>query len=474
MFFPTMVSFENRELAVFPALLNDDRGINGEYLEELSDYISDHIALRNILIAIDAKLTAWIFSESTESSVIMGRDGWLYYAATLDDYTHNNSISDRELFNIAHNVALMQEYCELLGKSFIFTIAPNKNTLYGGHMPERYQVNLAEKSDFERLLPFLEKEGVHYVDLYGLFSREPEELYYKKDSHWNNQGALLVYNELLDSFDIDHKNYKGAEISSANDYIGDLNQMVFGMFAEPEEEVNYLASAGFFYWKDEKLLAPSGRNYDRAGLEGDGDSVSVEDTEVTTFNPMGEGGLLMYRDSFANSLIPLFSEHFATAFYSKQVPYPMTDLITKMPDYVLVEKVERHLPTLAEVPPVMAGLVRELPTNRGDQFNSAVTCEIKEEGIYYRVKGEIDQGEGEKNQLLGVTGRVYIEIEDEGGVTDYEAFTVSRDSGYDSFDDGFCCYIPALTEISDKAVLRVIIENEGEYTVAFEEEFAVT
>ena len=474
---PTQISYENRELAELPSLWSADGTFNRAFFDGLSDYVADHIALRDQLTAAQAIAEERIFSVSARDSVIAGDRDWLYYTATLDDYLHVDQISDRELYNIAHNVYLIQEYCTLLGKKFLFTIPPNKNSLYDEQMPavyrrerERNIENGRAESDFERLLPYLEAEGVHYIDLDRLFSEQEAVLYYRKDSHWNNEGARLVYNALLDELGIGHENYEDLEPAITNDYIGDLNQMLYGAAAQPEEALHYLNSKDYFYYENgEAVTAP--------------DSDMVEENEVETINPLGKGNLLMYRDSFGNSLIPFLSEHFSYAYYSKIVPYPLSDLVTKLPDYVIIEKVERHLPTLAEVAPVMSAPLRTFSAERMEAAWSPATLAASYDGVFYRFSGDLTpysfkvnapelQEELLKDDSLHILSddcKIYIEIEDAGAVTDYEAFLTSKSVDGEAHDHCFDCYVPALSALEPDAVVRVIAETDGKYLIAAQE-----
>ncbi len=450
-------SYENRKLADRPTLYRADGSFNLGICEEASDYVSDHIALRNELSALYAVLNAKLFSVSSRNGVIFGKNDWLYYTASSDDYLHKNLISDRELYNIAHNISLIEEYCELLGKKFVFTIAPNKNTLYGENMPyaykdalirnaelyesgkdgdfrhEKYAPDIIDSeigkrreefpNDLERLTPVLETEGVNYVDLKELFEGQDETLYYSKDSHWNNKGAALVHDALLEGLGVPCKGLSGIEPDKSRDYIGDLNRMLYGMAAEPEERLAYPL------------------NLKDPGCDPEADEAETKGSD-------GAGNLLMYRDSFANSLIPLFQDEFSYAYYSKLMPYQMTDLITKAPDYVIIEKAERHLPSFAEVPPVMSAPVRALPAEREEKALEGCCMEIRQDGAFLSVTGSLGG-----SAPLEDDSRIYIEINEEGMATDYEAFLVS---GEGADDYRYACYVPALNGISRDAVIDVL------------------
>ncbi|MBR1659071.1 MAG: methyltransferase, partial [Oscillospiraceae bacterium] len=64
------------------------------------------------------------------------------------------------------------------GTAFIFTVAPNKNSLYPEEMPA-WAEGKHEEANIVRLFPWLERYGVNYVDLFGL-----NMPYYRTDSHW--------------------------------------------------------------------------------------------------------------------------------------------------------------------------------------------------------------------------------------------------------------------------------------------------
>lgn len=249
---PMQVTAENRTMASLPKMQTEE-GFNWNYLQEAGAYFTDHFACRQEMVAINAGIRSGIFKVSPVEDVIVGDNGWLYYAATLDDYQHKNSISERMLFNIAHNTALMQEYVEGLGKTFVFTIAPNKNSLYDENMPGRMQYHLAEKSDAQRLLPWLIREEVQYVDLFELFGAQEEILYYARDSHWNEKGAVLVYHTLLEACGKAHETYAGVEPAQGTDYFGDLGVMLFPVGGRPENRMQYPVDDAWHYVEGEQV-----------------------------------------------------------------------------------------------------------------------------------------------------------------------------------------------------------------------------
>lgn len=434
---------ERRRMASLPKLWTSE-GVNWNYPADAGAYFTDHFAFRQEAVALNSKIRSEVFGTSPVEDVIVGKNGWLYYAATLDDYQHKNGVSERMLFNMAHNLALMQEYSEGLGKTFLFTIAPNKNTLYDENMPDRLRFQVAEKSDAERLEPWLERENVNYVNLFSLFEEQEEVLYYARDSHWNEKGALMVCQALLDAGGKPLETCGDLEPVQEADYFGDLGMMLFPVFGEPEYRLRYSVPDSWRYAEGE----------------------NVEDQFIRTINGAGEGNLLMYRDSFGNSLLPYMAQTFSQAVFSRQVPYPMSDLVMYEPDILIVEKVERHLPTLGTVPPLMSAPLRTDEETDVRMENSGTTVQLSKEGSYWKFEGMADPA------CMDLDSRIYVEVDDGSGAKRYEAFCVSRtnaESGVAN-DYGYMMYLSEIAVAGERFRVRVMTERDDILTVLLQGE----
>ena len=396
---------ENRRLAAFPALKTEE-GFNVDFLSQLGDYFEDHFAFRNRIVALDGKTQA-LFGVSNAETVVKGTGGWLYYTSTVPDYQRLNVFTDREAFNAAHNLALTRDYVEGSGARFVLTVAPNKNTLYPENMPYYYPAGAGETS-IEKLAPLLEEYGIGYVDLFTLFRAQDETLYLQRDSHWNNKGALLAYNALADAAGKAHDTYASAGVTRKKDEIGDLGRMAYSVLAEPEWNYRYDIPQHYVYTTPQ---------------------ADVEAAYIVTENAEANGTLLMFRDSFGNTLIPLLAEAWGKACFSKATPY-LLDLYIGLnaPDTVIVEKVERNLADFAKDPPVFA----------------APEVTLSGEAQALETAGTVKTGQAEADmrfmRVYGSTGTdlaydvVYVVVD----CAAYEAFTVTTGTG----DDGYTAFLP--------------------------------
>ncbi len=322
----------NEVLAARPVLFTRN-GLNFGYLNDLSDYIGDHFALRQELVTANAALTAALFHESASDSVILGSGGWLYYADTLDDYLGASAMSDRELFRAAHTLSLAREYAESQGARFLFTVAPNKNSLYPAHMPEKYPA-AQQPGNRERLALLLEQQDVPYCDLYAALSQESAPVYYKTDSHWDGYGSALACDALVSALG-------GTGSLSSEDFTpaghrGDLYEMLYpaGNDLEPG-----------------RVLARP-RTFSYAGS-----FRAADDVTIRTESDGEMGGLLMFRDSFGNLLHADLAEVFSHAVFLRSAALRF-DLLDGE-ETVIFELVERNLPQLLTNPPVMPAPARK-------------------------------------------------------------------------------------------------------------------
>ncbi len=430
---PADKTTENRKMAVFPDIIKENGRLNINFLQELGNYFQDHFAFRLELVSADAQIQSKIFKVSNASPVITGSNGWLYYASTIYDYLGENTITERGINNIAHNLALLQEYVEEQGAKFIFTVPPNKNTLYGENMPYYLQYKINSSSNINMLEQEIKEYDISYCDLFSLFKNQKEVLYLKRDSHWNNKGAVLAYNAILRQAGIEHEDYKDIWAVRLKTEYGDLGRMLYPVTAEPEWNYFYEKKHMFSYVTDTK---------------------SVEEAWIETENSQGSGNLLMFRDSFGNTLLPLMADTFSKGYFSKGVPQNIAGYMEMYnPDVVVFEKVERNIKEIATEPPLIEGKAVNLRKNIENTV-SATSLKVKESennASYLEISGILD------NKFCSKDTNIYIRITSNNEQTVYNTLHVTTQES----DYGYKLYIPKEKTGLDKALFEVIIENNG-------------
>lgn len=328
---PPTEAAANERLSPKPVLQNGEGSWNTDVLGQVTDYIADHFALRQQMVTANAALQTTLLHTSPAEDVIYGKNGWLYYAATLDDYQNHATLTGDEAAQIARTVADMQAYCEAQGATFLFTIAPNKNSLYPENMPARY-LQSDSPGNYELVAPYLEEYGVNYADLFTFLSGQDETLYLRTDSHWTNRGAALAHDFLVGTLGLPHTAFGDADYTTENTHRGDLYEMLYPKGTAREAQQQY--DVDFSY-----VTPPR----------------TAEDILIqTTSENAPNGRLILCRDSFGNALHPFLAADFREAVITRQMPYPLGQV--QAGDTVIVEIVERNLANILKYPPELGNL----------------------------------------------------------------------------------------------------------------------
>lgn len=458
-------SAENRTLAELPSVKTEEGKLNFSFFSEFETYFSEHFAFRQELVTLDGDIRAEIFGTSSNEDVIVGRDGWLYYTPTAEDFMNINTLSDRAINNINHNLALLSDYCDKQNAAFIFTIAPNKNSIYPEYMPYNY-IETDNPGNLEKFIavhdeneqkwmarmvsstydPDEEPEEIDffiYCDLKSILLETKEmnsgyntALYHKTDTHWNYLGALTAALRLIETAGAEMPDTSIAPSYQKNDWSGDLAEMIYPS-AVPLD-IQHYSSYDFTYQYVGRF-----RGFD--------------DINIQTVCEGKNGKLLMYRDSFGEAVLPIMAESFGSAEFSRAVPYT-TDSITDGTT-VILEIVERNLGNLQKYAPVMPAPVYEEALPDGGMC-SDVTLKTENSAPYTHIYGELGDEffKDDKSQI-------FVTID---GVT-YEAFNCFEDKLLgredETSDNGFSLYIPQIdangaTDIGDITI--TVLSGNGE------------
>ena len=171
-------------------------------------------------------------------------------------------------------------------------------------MPYYYQKG--DESNLEMLTERFQQEEISYIDLYEAFQEKEEVLYFQRDSHWNNQGALLAYRNFMEKVGKDYETYLNAPFDVEKVHSGDLDEMLFPKAVQKEDDYFYDTASNFVYVNEVK------------------DNM---DSWIETENPNAIGSILMYRDSFGERLLPFVAGEFEKGYFSRLVPYNLLHIL---------------------------------------------------------------------------------------------------------------------------------------------------
>jgi hypothetical protein len=273
-------------------------------------WLQDHFGLRALLIHWNNLISFHCFHISPSGKVLVGRDGWLYYAGDpegedgdpITDYRGTQPLSDAHLDYLRWMIQDQAEWLHARGMTYLFVLVPSKPEMYPEFMPPG--LTRVGPTPREQLLAWIEdKPDLPVLDLLPALqqARERKPVYMKTDSHWNDYGAYVGYREIINA------------LSNQFTVLRACPESMFEMHTTvgPGRDLSHMIDLSEELREEMLRMRPMRpRRAQRRALSEEelADIVSaVDDEQLPT--------AVVYRDSFANRLIPYLAEHFRQARY---------------------------------------------------------------------------------------------------------------------------------------------------------------
>ena len=328
-------SGENRTLASWPQFRWDAASLRA-LPDQLTRYFEDHFAFRARLVRWQAIVRLRGLGVSPSASVIKGRDGWLFYAddGAMEDYAEAPPFTDAELELWRHTLQDTSDWLRAQGIAYVFVIAPDKHVVYPEYMPNTIRRTAVSRID--QLVSHLRQHStVRVVDLRpALFAAKARErLYHRTDTHWNDRGAFVGYESIIEALTADvpalqHRSRSAFEPRVVRTAGLDLAGMLGLTEVLSEEDL---------------LLVPK-RPATARILEPQNPNQRLAHARIVTEAPRGPRAVV-FMDSFGPGLVPFLSEDFSRVVYLWQGNVDLQIVQQERPQVVIQEWVGRALST---------------------------------------------------------------------------------------------------------------------------------
>ncbi len=298
---------ENRELAKFPSF-SIDSIMDKSFMNGFDAYISDHFFGRDFWVQIKSNLELLTLKKENNSILL----------------TKNNTLVEElkepDQRKLSQNIDGILTFKENNPEAKIYAaVAPTSCDLYSDLLPYGKKVwNQSEqiKSFYSSI------QSVAYpIDLYStLLSNKEQYIYYNTDHHWTTLGAYYAYRQIATSLDFKPYEKNQFDIEHAtNDFYGTYSSKSNISVEGDTIDIYTLAQAES---KVTEVIINNGKElksydslYFREWLSKK-DKYSVYlgqvQPEVTIkTNVHNNKKLLIFKDSFAHSLVPFLSLHYS-------------------------------------------------------------------------------------------------------------------------------------------------------------------
>ncbi len=282
--------------------------------ESFNEKFKTNFIFRPDIITINNFLKIKIFKHSPINKVLLGKNGWLFYAHeneyynVIDYYRSINPFNVEELEYWKNRLESRYYWLKKQGIEYLFIVAPNKSTIYNNFLPDHIN-KTKQKNRFDQLIYYLNnnESPVKILDLRKeLFEKKKlSKLYRLTDSHWSHYGAFYAYKSIMrylrtkniNSFKTNIQNYNIEK--KLNYFGGDLAQLL-SLGNEYRETITILK-----FKESKNILNMKLKNFKKPFVE-----VSVKESKKGDI-----GSAIFVHDSIGYRLIPFLTQHFKRIIY---------------------------------------------------------------------------------------------------------------------------------------------------------------
>ena len=326
---------ENRELAAFPHVDGSWTSIAG-LPAHIGLWFDDHFGFRSTLIRWYGESRLFVLGVSPSAAVVKGRDGWFFYGDDegIEDYVNIAPMTTEALANWRAAVVDARDWLRTRGIAYVFTIAPDKHVIYPEEMPATL-ARIGDVSRTDQLFTTLQDTALAVDVRPRLFeARTHERIYHKTDTHWNDRGTLVAYQQIIGAV---RNRVPATPPSWTRDDFEAVERSV--------EALDLAAMMGLkrVMREIDLPLVPKRPRRARVVEPAGAKPTDEEGRLVTEIDDPSLPRAVIFRDSFVSRLVPFLSEHFSRVVYLWQNDFDAVIVTRERPDVVIQEIVGRHL-----------------------------------------------------------------------------------------------------------------------------------
>lgn len=301
---------ENRYLAKIPEFTYKSF-INGEYMNEMDEYINDQFIIRDTWIRIKTMAERAMHKQDI-NSVYFAKDGYLIEKHDSNEVSEEQAVKNRERL-----IEFINKYANKLGVDRIkVMLVPTASEILADKLPP-FATGYDQDAYMDKVMDSILKGT--FIDIRELLTKHKDEyIYYRTDHHWSALGAYYAYEAWAKEAGFIPLSAEEFDITiGSNEFLGTLHSKV-NINIKPDDIYLYKMKEDMDYQLLYNLSDKSDTLYDLSKLDGK-DKYSVymggnnAVLEVQTNNNNGRR-LLVIKDSFAHSFVPFAVNHYEKTF----------------------------------------------------------------------------------------------------------------------------------------------------------------
>lgn len=293
---------ENRTLQTMPSVSVSSLA-DGSFMSHFETYTTEQLPFREGLVKVKALIKQMTLSNEN-NGIVRGEDDYLFettYGITPQ---------------YGKNVAAIRKFVSDSDRPVYIAIAPTATEILKDKVPKGFRT-IDQKKELEGLKAQL--GDANFINLYDTLyehSGSGEEMYYHTDHHWTSLAAYYAYVEIIKGLNNDELckpiGLDGLTAHEANDFYGthyakfkeyNIKPDVLTYYDIPVKSFNRSDGEYDSLYDTEKL-----KIYDKYAMFMRGN----DDIAVVKTGNQASKNLIVFKDSYANCLIPFLTYHYDT------------------------------------------------------------------------------------------------------------------------------------------------------------------
>jgi len=302
-------------------------------------YFNDNFILKPDLFYAFKMIKIRLFKvDPIPEKVLFGSKGWMFLGDSWQNVIRTSKGIDRydfkEIEFIVTNLKNRNKWLKERNIEYYVALAPNKHNVYGKYL----RINHSKKpTKVQQVVNAFKKSNFKIIELVDGLKHDTLKVrtFHKTNSHWNDYGAFLGYDELINNL---RENYPFIPKLNIGDFVIDSvisKEPLANMIQSNQHEVRIILKPKINKLNatmvEDKLIVP--RDYFR----------KPDDFEMRYVNKTKPLKILIFRDSFCSAMLKYIIESFGEVVFIWTDDFNISLIENEKPDIVIHELIERKL-----------------------------------------------------------------------------------------------------------------------------------
>jgi len=172
----------------------------GEFQEKFEKSIQDNVNLKPLMVRINNQLDFSLFNVPHAEGIVIGKKGYLYELPYIDSYLGKDFAGKNYIDDQLRKLRFLQDELKKKNKNLIFVIAPGKGSFYPEYIPDIYELEKKEITNYDYYVKRSKDLNINLIDFKNYFQLMKDTasypLYPKCSIHWSTYGYTIAQDSL--------------------------------------------------------------------------------------------------------------------------------------------------------------------------------------------------------------------------------------------------------------------------------------